>query len=93
MTVTTLPSIAPLLEEELEDSRGTTNIVKIGHDVLAGRLEIGKERGAVTDSLHVINGKGDANRVSHGDQVKNGAVEPPVMLTTVMAFSKSLCGS
>jgi hypothetical protein len=60
-----------LLQEELEDSGSTTNIVKVCHDVLAGRLEVGKQGSAVTDGLHVVNGKGDTNGVSHGDQVEN----------------------
>jgi hypothetical protein len=60
-----------LLQEELEDGGGTTNVIKVSHDVLAGRLEVGKQGGAVTDGLHVVNGKSDANRVSHGDQMEN----------------------
>lgn len=60
-----------LLQEELEDSGRTTNVVKVSHDVLAGRLEVGKQRSAVTDGLHIVRSEGDADGVSHGDQVEN----------------------
>lgn len=60
-----------LLQEELEDGGSTTNVVKVGHNVLAGRLEVGKKRSTVADGLHVVRGKSDADGVSHGDQVEN----------------------
>jgi hypothetical protein len=60
-----------LLQEELQDGGGTTDIVKVGHDVLAGRLEVSKQGRAITDGLHVINGQSNTNGVSHGDQVED----------------------
>src|SRR5690606_24651336 len=61
-----------LLEKELEKSRGSTNLMDVGHDVFAGWLEIGKKWDPVRDGLEIVNGEFDANGVGHGDQMKDG---------------------
>jgi len=61
-----------LLEQHLQQSRGTTNIEQVGHDVLAGRLQVGQEGDPVRDRLEVLNSELHANRIGNGDQVQNG---------------------
>lgn len=61
-----------LLEQELEQSWGTTNVVQVRHDVLARGLQVSKEGNTVGDGLEVVDGQLDADGVGDGEQVENG---------------------
>lgn len=50
----------------------TADSVDILHDVLATRSQIGQERNPVRDSLELVEGELDADRVGNGYQMQNG---------------------
>jgi hypothetical protein len=49
-----------------------TDLVYVFHDILAARLKIGDEGGALGDVLEVVDSESDANRVGYGNQVQDG---------------------
>lgn len=60
-----------LLQEELEKSRSTTNLVHIGHDPLSRGLQVGKEGSAVGNLLEVLDVELDTDRVGNCDKMQN----------------------
>lgn len=61
-----------VLKEVLEEGGGSADALDVGHDVLAGGLEVGEEGDAVRNGLEVVDGQLDPDTVGDGDQVEDG---------------------